>query len=85
MKTAQEHFAVKGKNIMTPIILRYQMIGNYAVELSEGEGIKHDKIWGVTVLDTKTGEFDSSRCDCFFSKERAERHIWELCKEEQVK
>ena len=86
MKRPEEYFADKGKNFMTPIILRYQMVGeDYSAELSKGEGIDHKDIYGVTIIDVNTGKFDKSKCGCFHSRESAERHIWELGKEEQVK
>ena len=38
-----------GENFMTPRVVSYYRCGKYAVELSAGEGFKHEPIWGVTV------------------------------------
>ena len=64
----------KGRNLMTPIVLAYYHLGDgvYA-ELSEGEGVLHDTLYGVTIRP------DPHRLSqCFFSKTKAMAYIQDL-------
>lgn len=69
---------IKGKNIMTPEILRYGVSGNYAYELSEGTDFKREPIFGVTVLTRRFGEHRNELCKMFYSFEEAEDWIQQL-------
>lgn len=76
----------RSKNIMTPTILSYGLLPGGAYELTKGEGLSHDEIWGVSVvqvidrnrLKTKR-KVDLS--NVFYSKEEALSHIQKLKKE----
>jgi hypothetical protein len=61
------------KNIMTPDIIGYYVIGNHYVEVSTGRGITTDVVYGITVLN-----LDGSKCEelnkCVFSKEEIIEH-----------
>jgi hypothetical protein len=64
------------KHLLTPDIERYGKAGNYYYELSSGDGIQKEKIYGVTVL-TIGGE--KTDLNSFFSTlEKAERFIKSL-------
>ena len=76
----------KGKNFMTPKILRYGQAGNVLYELSYGTGIYGDSdLYGVTVLEKQDGKwvsshaahenFDDVLSQVFYSREEAETHI----------
>lgn len=69
---------IKGKNIMTPDVIRYGVAGHYAYELSGGTGIKREPIFGVTVLTRKFGEHRHELSKMFFSIEEAEGWISDL-------
>ncbi len=69
---------VKGKNIMTPDIIRYGVAGKYAYELSEGTDFKHRPIFGVTVLRRKDGAHRTELGRCCHSIEEAEEYILEI-------
>ena len=49
----REYF--KGKNFMTPNVIRYGETDNFYYELSKGQGISGGDIYGVTVI-TKDGQ-----------------------------
>ena len=54
-------------NFMTPELIEYRIVGQYAVELSRGSGIWNNALYGVTVL-----ELDGSRTSlgaCFDTPE----------------
>lgn len=65
-------------NFMTPNILKRGLRGGFAYELSTGTGFQNQPIWGVTLLDRRTGEHLHEQCKCFQSREAAERYIREL-------
>jgi len=70
------------KNFMTPHILRYGMISeNVAYELSEGTGIEHETIYGLSVVvidEAGTTTREHSLSKKLDSLEEAERYIEEL-------
>jgi len=43
-----------GANFMTPNVLSYWRVGKLAVEISQGEGIRREPIFGVTVKPDET-------------------------------
>jgi len=62
------------KNFLTPNVLSYGKAGRLLWELSTGEGIEHEPIYGVTVINVDGGrEHDLS--GCFHSRAEAEEHI----------
>jgi hypothetical protein len=67
-------------NFMTPDIIARGMTksGRFAWELSQGEGINRQPIYGVTVLDAATRESEHSLCCLFQSRLLANDHIDEL-------
>ncbi len=67
----------RGRNFMTPSVLRYGWKGNFAFELSQGEGFKREAIFGVTVK-TADGESDYDKSAMFYSRDEAEAHIASL-------
>lgn len=71
---------MKGKNFMTPHILGYYYCGDYAVELSEGTGMEHEPIFGVTVVNTVTAEAEHDLSKMFYSKQEATAYLKELSK-----
>lgn len=81
MTTTQELFkqAVKGKNVMTPDVIRYGQTGKHVFELSEGTGFDGQPIYGVTVVNIE-GEpkHDTNKSEMFYSREFAEAYIGDL-------
>jgi|HubBroStandDraft_5_1064220.scaffolds.fasta_scaffold357586_2 hypothetical protein len=79
--TSAEKFRsiVKGKNVMTPAVLRYGETPTKVFELSEGTGFEGEPIFGLTVIDWGTDPADRKRndelSDCFSSREFAEAVI----------
>lgn len=66
----------KGRNFMTPDVIRYGEINEHAVyELSSGTGIFSADLFGVTVKGTGD-DFGLSKC--FETREEAEVYIKEL-------
>jgi len=66
--------AKKGKNFITPKILEYFTFGNNIIELSEGEGIEHEPIFGLThrKYDKEKDEFvDLGFSRLFYDKNEA--------------
>ncbi len=57
----QETF--KGKNMMTPDIIKFGESGGFIFELSEGTGFNREPIFGVTVLELTEGEAPKRRSD----------------------
>lgn len=51
------------KNMMTPYHIEYivKQHGTRVIEISQGEGITHNPIFGVTVLDYVDGKWGKSR------------------------
>jgi hypothetical protein len=70
-------FVDAGENFMTPRVVGYYRVGNFAVELSTGEGFKHEPIWGVTVK-TRDGVTVNKLCAMFWSIGSAISHIGDL-------
>lgn len=66
---------IKGKNIMTPDVIRYGVAGKYAYELTEGTGFKREPIFGVTILTRRYGEHRHDLSKMFYSIEEAEAWI----------
>jgi len=56
---------VKGKNFITPEVVRYQQQGDYAVELSKGD-FCNDTIYGVTVVHIPTERKVDKLCRSFY-------------------
>lgn len=52
--------AVKGKNLITPIVVRYGCKNGYVYELSRGTDFNNKPVYGITVLtlDQKSTDFD---------------------------
>ena len=75
--TAQRLFNGKDRNFMTQDILRYGWKGDFAYELSTCPGLGRNAtpLFGVTVIDGKTGQSDYARSQCLFSREEAEAYI----------
>lgn len=69
---------LKGKNLMTPDVIRYGVSGPYAYELSEGEGFSREPIYGVTVLLRGSGERRNDLSKCVYSLAGAEAYIREI-------
>lgn len=60
MEDLKEEFRAwqkKHPNFMTPHIIKLLGFDDFVVELSEGTGINHEPIYGVT-LEKRIGEFD---------------------------
>ena len=64
-------------NFMSPNVVRYGFAGKYCYELSVGDSIFRDneKIWGVTIIDSKRKikMYDLSKC--FETEIAAEKYI----------
>jgi len=73
-RTVKEIFKsnLKGKNFMTPDIIKYGESGTYIYELSEGR-FMDTKMYGVTVL-TRRGE-RTELDKCFSDLEEAKTYI----------
>ena len=69
---------VKGKNIMTPTIIKYGQQGDYVYELSKGRGMTDNEIYGVTVVDLRIDKHRSDLSQMFFELELAEEYINDL-------
>jgi hypothetical protein len=72
--------AYKSKNIMTPTVLSYGKITDrIAYELSEGEGINRETLYGVTVAimshDGESAEDMKENSQVFASRVEADTHI----------
>ena len=69
-------------NFVTPDLLEIKTIGKHVVELSEGEGLAHEKIYGVTLLSrekendfsTRVG-YESGVSSAFFELNKAKSHF----------
>lgn len=77
----------KSRNFMTPRVIRYGKITrNRAYELSVGEGLVHEPIWGVSVVDYDPTNDKTARITdlghCFLSLQEAEEYIRSLKNEE---
>jgi hypothetical protein len=71
---------LQGVNEMTPDILDYYTIGELEVELSKGMDALGDTVYGVTVVDTKTGSLHEASKLCR-SPKQAEAHLEQLANE----
>jgi hypothetical protein len=70
--------AIKGKNLMTPDVIRYINTDKYIVELSQGTGFGGEDIFGVTVLNKRTNGAELELDQMFYSREFAEAYIADL-------
>lgn len=66
---------IKGKNIMTPNIIGYGVHRDFAYELSSGEGINREPIFGVTILERKSGYHRHDLSKMFYSLEEARNYL----------
>jgi hypothetical protein len=66
----------KGRNFMTPNITGYYKLRHGYAELSRGEGIDRQPIYGVTVLPDPDSL--GSRSKLFHSEQQARAYIEEL-------
>lgn len=71
---------VKGRNFMTPRVLRYGKTGRYYYEISEGEGMDNQAIFGVTVVDGERKEHMHKLGDIFYTLDDVENYVRELKK-----
>jgi len=71
---------VKGKNFITPEVVRYQQQGDYAVELSKGD-FCNDTIYGVTVVHIPTERKVDKLCRSFYGYSEANDYINDLEKQ----
>lgn len=69
---------LKGKNIMTPDVIRYGVAGRYAYELSSGTGLTREPIYGVTIVLRGSGERRHDLSKMCESLEEAESYISSL-------
>ena len=77
MKRINKPHFVTGNNFMTPTALAYYEIDDdYVVELSKGEGLSRNTLYGVTVWTKKGEHTDLSRP--FSSRSEAMDYIAEL-------
>lgn len=69
---AQKHFRriIKGRNFMTPHTVEFGWIikDKVAYELSRGEGIEHDEIFGVTLAHNVQEDRKADLNQCFCGK-----------------
>ena len=63
------------KNFLTPTVIRYGEINNIFYELSEGNGISNERIWGVTIHDVLGNNTDRFESKAFSSLNEAEQYI----------
>lgn len=78
--SASQIFANRGKNFLTPYVIKRYKKHGLAIELSVGEGLEDGtKIYGVTVLEYKeaknTWEWNFEKTKSFMSQSEAERYI----------
>lgn len=66
---------VKGKNVMTPDVIRYVHTPHLVIELSTGRGLDGDDLYGVTVVNKDTKQRELELDDVFHSREFAEAYI----------
>jgi len=65
-------------NFMTPNVLKRGVKGNFAYEISEGEGFNREPIFGVTFINraTETQEYDLSKM--VYSLQEANEYLEEV-------
>lgn len=68
---------VKGKNIITPEIVRYGQQGDFVYELSRGEFLS-DEIYGVTVVDLRDKSHRDDLSKSFSNYKEANDYINDL-------
>lgn len=62
---------VKGQNIMTPTVVDFYRRGDYICELStSSEPFMYDYLYGVTVVNERTGEHCVDMSKCFSARTR---------------
>lgn len=76
--TAPPAGVFRGTNIMTPNVLDYFRVTSGYVELSEGRGINHEPIFGVTVRTPSGARLDPDPSQMFWSYKAAIEYIREL-------
>ena len=69
--------ALKGKNIITPNIMKYGFTNKngYAFELSYGTGFNDEPVYGVTLVDKNTFKSLHELNQMFFCKDKAINYI----------
>ena len=80
METADQifHSVFRGApNVMSPVVSKRGIAGKYAYELSIGEFLDL-RLYGVTLLDKKTGARQFDLDQCFFSYPEAVDYIKSL-------
>lgn len=77
---ASEDFCsvVKGQNFMTGRHIKTIYINDFAVEITEGEDFSHNKIYGVTVVDTKDNKHRTKLGKCCYSIAEVEKYVKDL-------
>lgn len=65
---------IKGKNLMTPELVRYGQAGPYIYELTTGAGMDRQPIWGVTVVDPRDNSRPAGLSRCCFSLAEVEEY-----------
>lgn len=77
---------LKGKNVMTTDVIDYVNVDDcYYFELSAGEGIRREDIYGVTVLRKEKGKIihDYNLCKLFYSLNDAYNYIYSFEKDDE--
>jgi len=85
MRDARKHFTrvVGGKNFMTPDVVEYGWVieGEVSYEISKGEGLEHQDIFGITFAGkNKLGEDVRELSKCQASIEEARQYIEQIKK-----
>ena len=77
MEGAKRFFEDRFTNMITSEIVEYGFTPtkNYAYELSLGKGLTSFVIYGVTIVDTKTGNIMHHKSRPFRSLEKARNYI----------
>ena len=71
---------VKGKNFITPEIMRYGQQGDYVYELSKGAWLDAG-LYGVTVVDLRTNKHRNDLSRSFTDYKQANEYINDLEKQ----
>jgi len=69
---------VKNRNFMTPELERYGQQGDFVYELSSGQGMTGNTVYGVTVVDLRTKEHRHDLSNMFHSYKEANDYINDL-------
>lgn len=82
-EAASSVFTKRGRNFMTPEIVRYGWIdGHVAFEVSKGRGMVGERIYGVTFADARDPNTTMDESSMVMTLEAADELI-ELVKEER--